>query len=194
MNETRCLNAFNARLRRIPRAGSHPALRCNPRLEGYFGHVFGGRAGPSIQISNTFHELGHAVDFGADQFNQRAPDGEFVFRLNEIFVYDRICVEPTTYQGIERECRTIAYQIHLMESTGKRVNLSNTILYWAKCLEWLPDWYNIPHQSNNINDRRLDRIQWCCDRIVQEYQSVTQDWCIDRLVEWLDCVLTQTTE
>lgn len=58
------------RLARLP-VGNHPALLWRAKLEGYRDYVFGAKAGPTVEVVNLFHELGHAAEFGAENFATR---------------------------------------------------------------------------------------------------------------------------
>lgn len=179
MNKTRVLQVFQARLARLP-VSKHPALLFNPWVEGYKDYTFGGKAGPSIQTVNIFHELAHAAQFGGESFRTRASFGRFVFKVKRRFVYDRYCVESQTSQGTERELDTFAHQMHLMEAAGIAVHRDRQSEYFASIMKYMHDWYMVPGEKDE------DRLAWMQNRILTKFDELSRAEVMDKLEGWLD--------
>lgn len=162
---------------------AHPGFRYNRELQGYRDYTFGCVAGPSEpDLYNLAHELGHAAQFGPEAFRYRATQTGFHFKTRRIWVYDRYCLEPRTNQGILRELETFAYQAHLLEAGGVKLNMPNFLKDAAHLMvSYMPDWYNIPGGNNE------ERQAWCVAKIEQFYTGVNQGVALARLNGWLDC-------
>lgn len=176
----RIINAFQARVARLPGIGKHPALKINPWVEGYKDFTFGGSAAGHSHISNVFHELAHAAEFGARRFQHRASHSGFRFKIPRKFVFNTLVCEPCTVQITMREIRTFAYQIHLMQAAGLRVNIGVQFTEMAELCDWLPDRWNIP--GNTDSEKR----EWCRNEIISHYLDVTQQEVLGKLEGWLD--------
>lgn len=176
----RTINAFQARVSRLPLIGTHPALKINPLVEGYKDFTFGGSSAGHSHISNVFHELAHAAEFGARRFQHRASSVGFYFKIPRKLVYHTMVCEPCTVQITMREIRTFAYQVHLMQAAGIRVNISVQFTEMAELCDWLPDRWNIP--GNTDSERR----EWCRNEIISSYLAVTQQEVLCKLKGWLD--------
>ncbi len=179
MSRERVLQVFRGRLARLP-ISRHPGLLFNPWIEGYRDHTFGGRAGPSVAASNIFHELGHAAQFGVEQFRKRGAVDGFVFKVPKVFVFDRYCEEPKTSQATLRELETFAYQMHLMRAAGYKMDDEQFVAYSARLMRFMPDWYHIPGKNEE------GRAAWCKNRIERFYARLARKEPLDRLEAWLD--------
>ena len=176
----RITNAFRARVARLPGIGMHPALKIDPWVEGYKNFTFGGSAAGHPHISNVFHELAHAAEFGARRFQHRATSVGFHFKTPQKFIFNTLLCEPRTMQMTMREIRTFAYQIHLMQAAGLHINVEAQFTDMAVLCDWLPDHWNIP--GHTYSEKRA----WCRNEIISHYQSVTQQDVLDKLKGWLD--------
>jgi hypothetical protein len=167
---------------RIERLGlkQHPGLLFSIHTEGYREYAFGARTGPSIGLSNVFHELAHAAEFGPEQFDQRASAQGYRFNLPEVWVYDRFCVEPATMQAIERELRTFAYQYYLMCRAGYRLDRSLFARKRAPLMSYMADWLCVPATGEEA------RVAYCASRILDYIEEVSSEKALERLCGWLD--------
>ncbi len=178
-NKNRILAVFRQRLERLP-VGRHPALYFNPWVEGYKDFVFGGRAGPAVQCTSLFHELGHAAQFGADKFRTRASEAGFLFKSRRRFIYDRYCEDPRTGQATHRELDTFAHQLHLMRVAGYKVEDGEFMRYSARLMTYMSDWYNIP------GDDEAGRAKYCHDFLAERYATLKASEVLAKLETWLD--------
>lgn len=177
---SRVLQLFQARLRRL-RVARHPGLLFCPGLEGFRDHTFGGRAGPSIEVINVLHEMAHAMEFGADQFEARCTPRGFVFgRSHRVEIGGRFYDQPTTCKSTERELQTFAYQLHLARLAGYRFTDSWFVKDCAHLMRLMPDWWNVPGTGDD------QRKAYCAARIESHYQATTSTESVDRLECWLD--------
>lgn len=158
---------------------SHPGFKWDAALEGYQEWTFGGRAGPSIDFFNLCHELAHAAEFGYEQFEHRAKESGWSFRLPYVWVVDRHCVEPMTSQCTMREIRTLGRQLHIMRMAGCKIRADAFAEYGANLCDWLPDWYTIAGKTKE------DRQAWCKAAIIEEFNSITQEQVLQDVVKWL---------
>ena len=179
--ESRRVHVLSQRLQRLPgNLGDHPALLFSPTLQGYRDFTFGARAGPSVHVSHLFHELGHAAQFGAKQFTRRAKPHGFVFKTPTVYVAGRLCDEPNTRQGVERELDTFAHQLHLMQAAGLKMAPTDFMAYSATLMRFMPDWYHVPGGTEK------KRMAFCYRYIRQRYAALNQATVLDRLRGWLD--------
>lgn len=175
----RALCVFSERLKRL-RIGGHPGLLFNPWLEGFRDHTFGGRAGPSIGVSNLLHELGHAAQFGPDKFTDRCKPYGFVFRTRQVTVLGRQYPEPLSMQSTDRELETFAFQLHLMRLCGSKVSDAWFFADSASVMRLMPDWWCVP------GDGEAERKAFCAQRIAELHHGTSSNTVVDRLEVWLD--------
>lgn len=166
------------RLARLP-IGKHPALLWRAKQEGYRDYVFGAKAGPQVEVANLFHELGHAAEFGAENFTTRCIDGRFFFKLRWIEVLGQWYDEPKTAQSTIREIRAIGYQIRLMELAGCKMRRPLFARRIGSALQYMPDWLYVPGRQ----DERLDNIVLA---ILDFSEKISTKDAIGRLEGWLD--------
>ena len=186
--DKRTVIAFEARVARLSVVGNHPALKIDPWIQGYRAYTFGGRAGPEVSIINVFHELAHAAEFGARRFQYRAVGGKFHFKIPTVTIFNQICYEPITVQGSLREAKTFAYQLHLMQAAGLRVNVEKFFDQMAKVMVYLADAINVP------GDGRAEGVAWRRERIVEFYNTTNQEYVLDQLKRWLDAHARQVSK
>lgn len=180
----RVLAVMGARLARLP-MGQHPALFINAGLEGYRNYTFGGRAGPSVNVSHLFHELAHAAQFGPDEFRTRAGSHGYSFRVPRLYIAGRFCDEPLTMQASAREAETFAYQLHLMKAAGFRASPQSFFMEATGALKYMHDWYYVPGKSEEARQKTLVR------KMNAYYQRIKQDDALGRLDAWLDKSLSR---
>ncbi len=179
--ERRAHRAITGRIGRLG-LSAHPGLLFSINSEGYKNYAFGARTGPSIAVSNVFHELAHAAEFGPDEFEARASAEDYRFKLPEVWVYDRICIEPATTQAILRELRTFAHQYHLMRLAGYRLDKRSFARQSAQLMQFMPDWLCIPERGDTA------RTRYCSSRIGTYIKAYHAEDSFERLRGWLDRV------
>ena len=161
----------------------HSAFKFNPELEGYHDFVFGASA-HDIRIHHLFHELGHAAEFGAENFHHRALPWGFRFSNPTVKIEGEECrIDPVSLQMTEREVRTIARQIHLTEASGYACVPRLVAKNYGSSLRWLPDHHNSPVQCE-LSLSAWSR--WVTNRVLEEYLSIKQQDVESSLVAWLD--------
>lgn len=131
----------------------------------------GGRAGPSVELSNLCHEMAHFVEID----DARCAVRGWGLRLPEVWIYDRMCIEPTTYQATERECRVAALQHSLLGYIGHPLSPRRLV----SAFHYLPDWFMVPCRPHvrrtSLKTTDKERLKWCEDRVTSliakpEYQ------------------------
>jgi hypothetical protein len=107
-------------------------------------HTFGGRAGPSYNIDNIFHEIAHAIEFIKSGYSaeDRALYGSFQFIVKYHEFFQR-CIDVQTNQITMREVKTFAIQLALMKQLGWKFDSLSWINSHVELLVWLPDFLNI---------------------------------------------------
>jgi hypothetical protein len=178
-SKERTLGVFRGRLSRL-RVANHPALFFNPWIEGYRDYAFGGLSGPVVETSSLFHELGHAAQFGVKLFRTRASDRGFRFKMPMRFIYDRMCVEPTSNQATLRELDTFAHQLHLMRKAGFKVSDKHFMAYSARLMRHMADWWHVPGGDEDA------RAAYCQTWLEKRYAQLTVSEVEDKLEAWLD--------
>lgn len=103
--------------------------------------VIGNRAGPttwadSFKIDNLIHEMAHLVEI--DDARMRCHG--WGLKVPEVFVFNRMCCEPTTKQITERELRVMAYQLNVMDHIGVECDTDDAV----RALENLADTAFVP--------------------------------------------------
>jgi len=172
---------FGTRLQRLPKSlGKHPGLLFSPRLEAYSDYTFGCRSGPSMQVRHVFHELGHAAQFGGEQFAERAQPVGFVFKLRQVEIGGRFYDEPSTSQATNRELDTFAHELHLMEAAGLKCHIPDHLDYSASIMRHMPDWWAVSGETGS------ERKRECMNRIQAYYEQLSQAEVLDKLTGWLD--------
>lgn len=152
-------------------------VRYTPRLEGQRvdndGVIFVGNRAGGLHVSNLAHELSHFVEID----DARMQIYGWGLRRPEIWVFDRMCCEPTTMKMIERELRVIAYQFNLLESLGSPTQARG----FVSSLRFMPDFLYVPLEdgraaygddADEMDSRAKDesRIRWMARR-VEELRS-----------------------
>ena len=96
----------------------------------------GDRAGPECHISSLCHELAHFVEID----DYRVTWFGWGLKLPQIWVYDRMCIEPTTIQITDREIRVAAYQKNLLDY----LKVDYSVEKLVESYTWLPDFHLVP--------------------------------------------------
>lgn len=161
---------------------NHPGLRVERRLMGYENFTFGCRiALCRANVRHLAHELGHAAQFGGKHFARRARQYGFNFKMRTVDVVGTICQEPNTAQATVRELETFAFQAHLLELAGVRINHANYFKQAARLMtSYMPDWYCVPGESE------AERFKWCVQKAKALYARSTPQEVLARLIGWLD--------
>lgn len=129
----------------------------------------GGRAGLSADIVNLCHEMAHFVEIDDERCD--APDWGFHFP--EVWIYDRMCIEPTTHQMTDRECRVAALQQSLLAYVGRPLSARTLV----RAFHYLPDYYMVPGKDQKT------RLKWCAARVKE--LSVLPEYGLDYFMhEW----------
>lgn len=168
-------------LERLGIAG-HPALRISRRQEGYRDYTFGCRAGPGrASVRNLDHELAHAAEFGAAAFSRRCFMGGFCFKVRKVKVLGRYYAEPRTCGATQRELRTFALQLHLLQHAGERVNAQAFARDAADTMvQFMHDWWHIP------GDTEQSRKGWCAQQVLDHHARTSAEGAIAEITAWLD--------
>ncbi len=167
------------RLARLP-VGKHPALRWRAKQEGYRDYVFGAKAGPKVDVQNIFHELGHAAEFGAENFATRCVEGSFYFKNRWIEVLGQRYVEHRSAQPTIREIRAIGYQIHFMELAGCKMHRPLLASSIGSALQYMTDWWHVPGEGDA--ERKANIVL----AIMDFSEKIQPQEATDRLEGWLD--------
>jgi hypothetical protein len=159
----------------------HPGLRIERRLMGYENFTFGCRVTLCPSARHLAHELGHAAQFGPKHFARRARQYGFNFKMRTVEVADEVCDEPNTAHATVRELETFAFQAHLLELAGVRINHANHFKHAARIMtNHMPDWYCVPGESE------AERFKWCVQKAKALYARARPDDVLARLKGWLD--------
>lgn len=158
----------------------HPGFRYDRNIEGYRDYTFGCRAGPEVDGRNLLHELGHAVEFGPDQFKSRCRYGHFRFRIPKVWIYGEPYDNFSTCLATKRELRAIAWQGRLAQGIMAEKEVQQMLDHFAEVMVWMPDEINIP------GDTEQERISWCREMIQKQYDAYTTQEAYRRLEGWLD--------
>lgn len=153
----------------------HPGMRIKPDLTGYNNYSFGCSAGPiDPNIEDLCHEIGHAVQFGCDNFETRVHQSGFLF-FNSPERYHKTC------QPILRELETFAIQAHLLNGFLTDFDLDKFVQYSIKLMQdWMYDWYNVP------GDNHDERFEYCHVQIMKFYNQYDIFSILHTLYVWLD--------
>lgn len=160
----------------------HAGLRINLALEGYRNYTFGCRvARDQPNVQDLAHELAHAAQFGARYFEYRASYRGFLFKLRRLSWGTQTWYEPKTLGATYRELETFAYQAHLMQAGGIKLDLERFFDEAGRILvDFMPDSHLIPGGPRN------KKIEWCLGELQRYYSRRKQATVVRRLIEWLD--------
>jgi len=146
--------------------------------------VIGARAGPSVDVWNLFHEMAHFVEID----DERMRMGSWGLRLPEVFIFDRICVDPRTIQMTEREIRTIAYLRNVMKYLGIEEDSMKSV----SSLCFMPDFVLVPiedgttawgRKTDNWDREQIknSQLKWIANQVENLQSKYTLDLFIS---EW----------
>jgi hypothetical protein len=157
--------------------------------------VIGNKAGPSSYntISNTCHEMSHLVEI--DDARMRCYG--WGLKYPEVWVYDRMCIEPTTHQITDRELRVMAYQCNLLDYIG----VKHTVKDITSSLEYLSDTAFVPiedggapyseNKNHNLDYTQIKKSQqrWRVNQVNRLRNEFTierfiSEW--NRKIEWMN--------
>ncbi len=160
----------------------HPGFRLDQNLSGYRDYTFGCRAGPGRKnLLDLSHELAHAAQFGPRYFRYRAAEYGFVFRVRKVYLLGLYYDDPMTPQATIRELDTFAYQAHLLEFAGIKVNRNHLFQYAARILTmFMSDSAFVPGADD------AQRKLWCEQKAQELYARRKQATVLRRLNGWLD--------
>lgn len=177
----RIFTLFSGRLDQLS-ISHHPAFRFNPWQEGFRNFVFGGRAGPSIDLINLCHELAHAAEFGPDQFKHRAMNGRYRFDVAMIEIDGDRYENPLTSQATLREIRSLGLQLHLLRKIGYKVKNETYAKDSARTLDFMSDAFVplIPGMEPK------DRQRHCAQMILAHYEQTSLTETLESIEAWLD--------
>ncbi len=155
------------------------------------GTIFiGNRAGPitwppSFNVSNLVHEMSHLVEIN----DERMRCYGWGLKLPEVWVYDRMCVEPTTHQITDRELRVMAYQANVLQYISASYSVRNLV----GPLEYLADTTFVPMEDGsapygenrnrelNGSETKASQMKWR----INEVNRYRKEYTLDRFVsEW----------
>jgi hypothetical protein len=102
----------------------------------------GARAGPYVNITNLCHEMSHFIEIDDERMNRN----KWGLKAPEVYIFNRICVEPVTIQMSLRETRVAALQYWLQKSIGCEQSIQQLI----SSFKYLPDFTNVPFYNNGI--------------------------------------------
>lgn len=125
---------------------------------------FSSWAGPDASMWNVIHEMAHFVEI--DDARCHRSGWGFVWPEKEIF--GQIVCEPKTAQDIQRECRTFAIQIHILERyCPEEVDIT----YMAELTKWQPGWGNVPKPY-------IETVKgWIANEYKKwTFESIRQEW------------------
>ncbi len=89
--------------------------------------VLGCRAGPSVEISNLFHEMGHFAEREIPKLLKR-PLGSWGYKFGKPWsCLGRSGFEPNTAQSVYREFRIWAFQVNLEHHYGLETDIEDLI-------------------------------------------------------------------
>jgi len=147
--------------------------------------VIGARAGPEIKAWNLLHEMAHFVEIDDDRMCSYG----WGLRVPEVFVYDRMCVEPTTTQMTKREIRVIAFQRNVMVYLGMEEPASKSV----NSLHFLPDHTLVPLEDGSpayiegrpvcksLKQTDKSRMKWIANQVEALQSKYTLEFFIS---EW----------
>lgn len=107
----------------------------------------GNRAGPltwpgTFSVKNLGHEMSHIVEINDERMRIHG----YGLKLPEVWVYDRMCVEPTTHQITDRELRVTAYQCELLSYIDVKYSVRDLV----GTLEYLADTTFVPLEDGSV--------------------------------------------
>ena len=180
MDTYTALSHFGEALRQLP-FGKHPALRIGSN-EGYKSYRFGCSTARLLNIQALCHELGHAAQFGPDEFDNRALPNGYGFRMpvRQVEIGGRLYDSPVTAQCTQREAEAIGIQLHIQEALGRKYRKDMVLMSHVRALDFLPDWVAF---RNGEDRRRYRRVAALVTRFYEEWHKPE---IFDRLEGWLD--------
>ena len=146
--------------------------------------LIGDRAGPSLEISNLVHEMCHFVEIDDVRMKMRG----WGLRVPEIWVFDRMCVEPRTMQMTERELRVAAYQANVLKYLGYSDDTGEI----TSSFKYLPDILFVPMEDGRsawgigsedlgYDKKTESQLRWLANRA----QELRSEYTLDRFMnEW----------
>lgn len=182
-----------SRLRRLNLVARERLLRLFPQghrgllfrvdVEGYRDSCFGAVTGPVKSIQKgLFHELAHAAEFGPEFFSQRySPEGWCFREPHRVAVAGTSYLDPVTDGATQRELRTFAHQMVLLELAGYRIDRKVFAMDCAQTMTFMPDWCHI------LPGKEMPkRIAYCARRILAVHAVLVPEVVLARLHGWLD--------
>lgn len=143
----------------------HPGFRWSIDLEGYKNHVFGCKTASVSTLSALCHELGHALDFGANEFETRALKNGWRFDMPYIRFKGHILYRPRTAQASYREGRVVAIEQRLCEIlTGEVLGAEFCGQRAFSMVKHLPDFFLVKQDEPRFKRMVMEayaEFDWC---------------------------------
>lgn len=129
--------------------------------------VLGLQCGPDQDLDALLHEMGHFVEIYE---NRMMTYGWGLEYTSVVEVGGRLYEEPQTTRAIERECRVMAYQVHLKNYLGLPVDLDDTV----RSLQLMGDWFLVPSGKFRSTDKiNKARWEWCKAKVLENMETLT---------------------
>lgn len=135
---------FEKRINRtFPDIIKHQGFMLHFGKVGYQNYGFGTRIRftdrDSVRV--LFHEIAHAIEFGAANFDERVDEfGDFVFNLPYFYAFGQTFTDLQTSQPTERELRTWAIQLVLYRHAGIKADPKKLVRSWVDNIQFMPDY------------------------------------------------------
>lgn len=152
---------------------------------------FGTRLGPVHSEYLFYHDLGHAIDFVWEgRIDRLSQFGYGLGYTTSVECLGEIYYEPTTAQGVHRECRADAIMMILRLADNKRFKLEQEVQTASEAYRFLGDYHNVPladkfdyDRDPDYNKKEQAREQYCKDKI---YQYIDKFRLSDVVAGWND--------
>lgn len=147
------------------RAWDRPDFKFDLDQSGTENYVFGGRAGPSRELSNVAHEMAHVIQFTPSERRSRFKNGNLTFMRPKHWCYNRYVCEPETDQITQRELETMAIQFRIMDFTDLAEYSKNCL----SIIGFLPDDYNFHPGVLNDNGEALTKVAETLEKYLEKW-------------------------
>lgn len=159
---------------------SHPGFHFNPEIVGYQNHTFGAKVGGEISLENFLHEVGHAIDFGPENFRYRSTFGKFRFKIRRSYSRHGAFEDFRKCTATLREIRAIVWQRIIAEELALPVDGKSMMRSFLDSLMWMPDELQVPGTSY------IEKRNWRFQKAEEYLHSFDRRQALPRFVGWLD--------